>query len=103
MIGNAADDGDVAVFRVFEAEAVVAMRLAQRRGHLDRLEPMLKHLRVQRVDRLAIRRIEYHADQSRLGHLADRHNMMEGAGAAQPMHAVARAGRREVPHLGKKS
>ena len=80
MVVHAADHRDIAALRVLEAEAVVAVRLAQFAGRIDGLEAMSENLRVQRVDGCAVGGIEHHANQRRLRQAADGEDVVEGAG-----------------------
>ena len=100
---DAADDRDVAAFRILEAEAVVAVRLTQGGGRFDGLEAKRRHLRMQGVDGRAIGGVEHHANEAGFRRAADRDDMMESAGAAQVMHAVVFRHRRQIPHRGKEA
>ena len=103
VVLHAADDRDVAAFRVLKAEAVVAMRLVQSGRRIDDVEPVRDHLGMQRIDRGAVGGVEHHADQRRLGELPDRQDVMKGTGAAEIMRAGIFADMGQIPDVGEEA
>ena len=101
MVAHAADHRDITALRILEAEAVVALRLAQFSRRIDGFQAISENLRVQRVDGCVVGGIEHHANQRRLRQSADCEDVVEGASPAQIMHTRALASGCEVPHLGK--
>src|SRR6185437_216270 len=103
VILDAADDGDVASLRVLETEAVVAVRLLELGRRIDGFETVRDDLRVQRVNGFGVCGTKHHADQRRLGSAPQRYDVMESAGAAQVMHAIAGADMAQIPYVGEKT
>ena len=98
VVGGVADHGEIAAFRIGEAEAVAAAGARQRVRRVA-LAAGLRHLLVQRVDDVLAGNIEGEAaDCEALRGRVDGQDMVERAGAAEIDRAVMALHFGEIPH-----